>query len=138
MVRLQLNLGFLFSSPLPHRVPVDAAEGGSVESECGDDLISSPSIIPAAAKGNRDRRGQQFSILATATAALRRSLPMCSHGAGEGAPGTCMDIGWPSNVQHVSHVTFDRFDGFLGVPAEFHSDIPKQVPSARCIYVNSF
>lgn len=29
-----------------------------------------------------------------------------------------MEIGWPTDVRHVAHVTFDRFHGFRGVPEE--------------------
>ncbi|KAF6154243.1 hypothetical protein GIB67_036461 [Kingdonia uniflora] len=35
-----------------------------------------------------------------------------------------MDIGWPTNVQHITHVTFDRFEGFLGLPVEFEVKVP--------------
>ncbi|PHT62941.1 Rho GTPase-activating protein 2 [Capsicum annuum] len=41
-----------------------------------------------------------------------------------------MEIGWPTNVQHLTHVTFDRFHGFLGLPVEFQVEIPCRVPSA--------
>ncbi|KAL2236526.1 rho GTPase-activating protein 2 [Sesamum indicum] len=41
-----------------------------------------------------------------------------------------MEIGWPTNVQHVTHVTFDRFHGFLGLPVEFEVEIPCKAPSA--------
>ncbi|EEF41665.1 gtpase activating protein, putative [Ricinus communis] len=41
-----------------------------------------------------------------------------------------MEIGWPTNVQHITHVTFDRFNGFLGLPVEFEVEIPCRVPSA--------
>jgi hypothetical protein len=27
-----------------------------------------------------------------------------------------MEIGLPMDVQHVAHITFDRFHGFLGLP----------------------
>lgn len=30
-----------------------------------------------------------------------------------------MDIGWPTDVEHVAHVTFDRYNGFLGLPEEY-------------------
>ncbi|PKU86993.1 rho GTPase-activating protein 5 [Dendrobium catenatum] len=134
MVRFQLHLGYLFSFPLSHRASVVVAEsedtGSESGSECGADLIASPPTIPATDKGSIDRRGQQFSISEMATAALQRSLAMCSLGAGEEGAGACMDIGWPSDVRHVSHVTFDRFEGFLGLPVEFQPDVPSKVPSA--------
>ncbi|VFQ73059.1 unnamed protein product [Cuscuta campestris] len=41
-----------------------------------------------------------------------------------------IEISWPSNVRHVSHVTFDRFNGFLGLPVEFEPDVPRKPPSA--------
>ncbi|MCO5564503.1 hypothetical protein L7F22_018164 [Adiantum nelumboides] len=41
-----------------------------------------------------------------------------------------MDIGWPTDVQHITHVTFDRFNGFLGLPVEFELEVPRRVPSA--------
>lgn len=30
----------------------------------------------------------------------------------------------------MAHVTFDRFDGFLGLPSEFEPDVPRKAPSA--------
>ncbi|RLN07008.1 hypothetical protein C2845_PM11G30230 [Panicum miliaceum] len=41
-----------------------------------------------------------------------------------------MQIGGPTDVRHVSHVTFDRFVGFLGLPADLEPDVPRPVPSA--------
>ncbi|KAJ3683136.1 hypothetical protein LUZ60_013363 [Juncus effusus] len=42
-----------------------------------------------------------------------------------------MNISWPTDVRHVSHVTFDKFHGFLGLPAEFRPEIsPRRAPSA--------
>nr|DAD39784.1 TPA_asm: hypothetical protein HUJ06_014107 [Nelumbo nucifera] len=41
------------------------------------------------------------------------------------------DITWPTNVRHVSHLTFDRYNGILGLPVEFETDVPSRVPSAR-------
>ncbi|KAK6141304.1 hypothetical protein DH2020_024940 [Rehmannia glutinosa] len=41
-----------------------------------------------------------------------------------------MEIGWPTNVQHITHVTFDRFHGFLGLPVEFEVEVPCRAPSA--------
>ncbi|KAG6414749.1 hypothetical protein SASPL_122123 [Salvia splendens] len=47
-----------------------------------------------------------------------------------GGGGGVMEIGWPTDVQHVNHVTFDRFDGFLGLPVEFEPEVPRRAPSA--------
>lgn len=40
-------------------------------------------------------------------------------------------IGWPSEVKHIVHVTFDRFRGFLGLPKDFEQQVSKRAPSAR-------
>lgn len=67
-------------------------------------------------------------------AALRKSLVTCSVEAPEDvntADSSVVDISWPSEVRHVSHVTFDRFSGFLGLPTELQPHVPKRVPSAR-------
>ena len=42
-----------------------------------------------------------------------------------------MEIGSPTNVRHVAHVTFDRFNGFMGLPVEFEPEVPRRAPSAR-------
>ena len=42
-----------------------------------------------------------------------------------------MEMGWPTDVRHVTHVTLDRFHGFLGLPVEFEDEMPCRVPSAR-------
>ncbi|KAJ0554103.1 putative Rho GTPase activation protein [Helianthus annuus] len=39
-------------------------------------------------------------------------------------------IGVPTDVRHVAHVTFDRFNGFLGLPVEFEPEVPRRPPSA--------
>ncbi|KAF8395404.1 hypothetical protein HHK36_019350 [Tetracentron sinense] len=44
-----------------------------------------------------------------------------------------MEIGLPSNVRHVAHVSFDRFNGFLGLPVEFEPEVPRRAPSARSV-----
>ncbi|KAL0290439.1 UNVERIFIED_CONTAM: Rho GTPase-activating protein 3 [Sesamum angustifolium] len=59
---------------------------------------------------------------------LRRSLVTCSVEADDVASD--VDIGWPTDVRHVSHVTFDRFNGFLGLPLELQPDVPRKPPSA--------
>ncbi|KAI4977872.1 hypothetical protein ZWY2020_014426 [Hordeum vulgare] len=41
-----------------------------------------------------------------------------------------MDIGGPTDVLHVAHVTFDHLHGFLGLPVEFELQIPYPTPSA--------
>ncbi|XP_027349289.1 rho GTPase-activating protein 5-like [Abrus precatorius] len=83
----------------------------------------------------RDRERDQISILTLLIATFRKSLIGCSTSissrSGElSSPSSSMEIGWPSNVRHVAHVTFDRFHGFLGLPVEFEPEVPRRPPSA--------
>ncbi|XP_057535101.1 rho GTPase-activating protein 2 [Amaranthus tricolor] len=71
----------------------------------------------------------QLSLVALILAALRKSMVSCRVDSREQVIST-MDIGCPTNVQHVTHVTFDPFHGFLGLPLEFQVEIPRKVPSA--------
>uniref|UniRef100_A0A7N0VEL2 Rho GTPase activating protein n=1 Tax=Kalanchoe fedtschenkoi TaxID=63787 RepID=A0A7N0VEL2_KALFE len=68
--------------------------------------------------------GDQISVLTLLVAVFRKSLVACK------SDGGSMDIGWPTNVRHVAHVTFDRFNGFLGLPVEFEPEVPRRPPSA--------
>lgn len=102
--------------------------------------ISSPFISPGSRFGGGTREGQsgnstssshpsnnQYQLLDVLVAALRKSL-ICTV---ERDDVSSMDISWPTEVRHVSHVTFDRFNGFLGLPTELEPDVPRKVPSAR-------
>ncbi|KAL6871434.1 hypothetical protein ACP4OV_014263 [Aristida adscensionis] len=86
-----------------------------------------------AGEGKAQGQGQ---VLALVLAALRKSVVLPCQVAGEdadderAAAGWGMEIGWPTDVRHVAHVTFDRLHGFLGLPVEFELEIPGQVPSA--------
>lgn len=86
--------------------------------------------------GATEEEQNQLSLVALLVAALRKSMVACrvDHGDDQSS-GTAalhqMEIGWPTNVQHLTHVTFDRFHGFLGLPVEFEVEIPCRVPSAR-------
>ncbi|XP_072997532.1 rho GTPase-activating protein 2-like [Typha latifolia] len=84
------------------------------------------------AKGEEERQNQ-ISILALLIAAIRKSMVSCrmDQGVDEALPALRgMEIGWPTDVRHVAHVTFDRFNGFLGLPVEFELEVPCRVPSA--------
>ncbi|XP_075642643.1 rho GTPase-activating protein 2 [Castanea sativa] len=74
----------------------------------------------------------QLSLVTFLMTALRKSMVACRVDSGEDVMSTVhhMEIGWPTNVQHITHVTFDRFNGFLGLPVEFEVEIPGRVPSA--------
>lgn len=108
------------------------------EWENGSNPISTPFInagsrevgITQEEKGqNRNFANQshQFSVLAILVTALRKSLITCSV---ETEDISSLDISGPTEVQHLSHVTFDRFNGFLGLPAELQPEVPRRVPSA--------
>ncbi|KAJ1264774.1 hypothetical protein BS78_08G027200 [Paspalum vaginatum] len=76
---------------------------------------------------------ERWSFLALLFELLRKSLLGCRTvgDGGEGERGGCgMEIGLPTDVQHVAHVTFDRFHGFLGLPVEFEPEVPRRAPSA--------
>ena len=64
--------------------------------------------------------------------AFRKSLIGCNNSR-EREELSSMEIGWPTNVRHVAHVTFDRFNGFLGLPVEFEPEVPRRPPSARSV-----
>ncbi|KAK4848314.1 hypothetical protein QYF36_011595 [Acer negundo] len=102
--------------------------------------ISTPFISPGSRFGGGNRgevqsgnstsssnNNNQFQILDILAAALRKSLITCSV---ERDDVSSMDISWPTEVRHVSHVTFDRFNGFLGLPTELEPEVPRKVPSA--------
>ncbi|KAK7337380.1 hypothetical protein VNO77_17949 [Canavalia gladiata] len=91
--------------------------------------------------GGKGRRGgrdgeedqNQASPVAVLLSALRKSMVACSVDSPDDVISGAvhpMEIGWPTNVKHVSHVTFDRFNGFLGLPLELEVHIPAPVPSA--------
>ncbi|VFQ78814.1 unnamed protein product [Cuscuta campestris] len=76
---------------------------------------------------------QQLSLLDFLMETLRKSMVSCRVNREEDVISTihrAMEIGWPTDVQHITHVTFDRFQGFLGLPVEFEVEIPCRVPSA--------
>ncbi|KAH0449952.1 hypothetical protein IEQ34_020644 [Dendrobium chrysotoxum] len=70
---------------------------------------------------------EQLSVLAFILTVLRK---VRCRTEGEEDAGR-MEIGWPTEVRHVAHVTFDRFHGFLGLPVEFEPEVPRRAPSAR-------
>lgn len=75
----------------------------------------------------------QLSLVAFLLAAIRRSMVSCRVEQQEEVSSAVhrMEIGWPTNVKHITHVTFDRFNGFLGLPVEFEVEVPSRAPSAR-------
>ncbi|KAG5239343.1 hypothetical protein OIU76_015761 [Salix suchowensis] len=81
-------------------------------------------LVKQSEKNQRD----QLSLLALLLALFRKSLVACKSDRRELCAS--MEIGWPTNVRHVAHVTFDRFNGFLGLPVEFEPEVARRPPSA--------
>ncbi|OMO64213.1 PAK-box/P21-Rho-binding protein [Corchorus capsularis] len=98
-------------------------------------IATTPFISPTARYGGGQGRNSdsttkdnnQFPFLDILAALLRKSLVTCSVNTDD---VSSMDISWPTEVRHVSHVTFDRFNGFLGLPTELEPEVPRKVPSA--------
>ncbi|KAM7273824.1 hypothetical protein ACFE04_028488 [Oxalis oulophora] len=94
-------------------------------------------VVKRSSSGGQEQEQEQdqghLSLLALLVAILRKSVVVCktttdnSHRRDLCA---AMEIGLPSNVRHVTHVTFDRFNGFLGLPVEFQPHLPTRPPSA--------
>ena len=42
-----------------------------------------------------------------------------------------IEIEQPTDVPHVSYITYNRFGGFLGLPTDLEPDVPWRTPSAR-------
>ncbi|KAF9684686.1 hypothetical protein SADUNF_Sadunf04G0144400 [Salix dunnii] len=79
-------------------------------------------------KQRENNKRDQLSLLALLVELLRKSLVACKSDRREFCAS--MEIGCPTNVRHVAHVTFDRFNGFLGLPVEFEPEVPRRPPSA--------
>ncbi|KAK7396698.1 hypothetical protein VNO78_17856 [Psophocarpus tetragonolobus] len=95
-------------------------------SSCSGPLINAPTVEDGDLRiEEEERERDQLSILTLLIATFRKSLIGCST-----TTSSSMEIGWPSNVRHVAHVTFDRFHGFLGLPVEFEPEVPRRPPSA--------
>ncbi|KAL4354169.1 hypothetical protein GQ457_06G031170 [Hibiscus cannabinus] len=106
----------------------------------GDPIATTPFISPKSRFGSssssqgqsrdstsKDNNQFQFPFLDILAALLRKSLVTCSVDTDD---VSSMEISLPTEVRHVSHVTFDRFNGFLGLPTELQHDVPRRVPSA--------
>ncbi|CAL9110698.1 unnamed protein product [Musa textilis] len=77
-----------------------------------------------------EEQQRQLSVLALVLTVVRKSLLGCKTEGAVDEDSCSMDIGRPTDVQHVAHVTFDRFHGFLGLPVEFEPEVPRIAPSA--------
>ncbi|XP_076957464.1 rho GTPase-activating protein 5-like [Bidens hawaiensis] len=89
--------------------------------------IITPFISP-----DHQPQSNNYTVLAFVFAALRKSIVTCAVDDSDdnSSVTSSLDIGLPTDVLHISHVTFDRFDGFLGLPVELQPDVPRKPPSA--------
>ncbi|KAL8496354.1 hypothetical protein ACS0TY_020169 [Phlomoides rotata] len=122
------------SSPTSISTPThNATLFHQTDSYAGDE-VTSEEENRVREKTEKDRR-DQLSLLALLLTLFRKRFWLAgktdreSFSSATGGGGI-MEIGWPTDVQHVNHVTFDRFDGFLGLPVEFEPEVPRRAPSA--------
>ncbi|XP_059314877.1 rho GTPase-activating protein 5 [Lycium ferocissimum] len=104
---------------------------GSEIAVCGGD--SEEEIGEEEREKGRDKERDHLSLLALLVTLFRKSFWLAcknKEGGGDLCGGRGMEIGWPTNVRHVAHVTFDRFNGFLGLPVEFEPEVSTRAPSA--------
>lgn len=115
--------------------PVVVTMGGG---GCGGSVAKKAKRDPDEEEADDDEQSQ-LSLVDLLVTALRKSMASCRVERGDEVepprercrPRGMMEIGLPTDVRHVTHVTFDRFNGFLGLPVEFEVEIPCRVPSAR-------
>lgn len=94
--------------------------------------ITTPFISPC--QQGSSQSNQNFTIVSIVLAALRKSLLTCTvHDSDD--VSSSLEIGCPTDVRHVAHVTFDRFNGFIGLPLALQPEVPRKVPSASiCVF----
>ncbi|KAK4482228.1 hypothetical protein RD792_009374 [Penstemon davidsonii] len=102
---------------------------------CGGKSSKSGVVEVQDKQDEETQQQQQLSILDFIISALRKSMVSTCRVDREDHQEMIstvhhMEIGWPTNVQHITHVTFDRFHGFLGLPVEFEVEVPCRAPSA--------
>ncbi|XWS31648.1 hypothetical protein CRYUN_Cryun23aG0094400 [Craigia yunnanensis] len=100
---------------------------------CGGGAAGGKRGAKGGVKSCEEEQQNQISVVALLLAALRKSMVSCRVDRQDEVMSSTvhrMEIGWPTNVRHITHVTFDRFNGFLGLPVELEVEIPGRVPSA--------
>ncbi|KAK6944041.1 CRIB domain [Dillenia turbinata] len=92
-----------------------------------------PSVVVQDISVRQEREEEEttdLSLLDFFATVVRKSVWIGCTSKREDKYCSSMEIGVPTNVRHVAHVTFDRFNGFLGLPVEFEPDVPRRPPSA--------
>ncbi|KAK4775578.1 hypothetical protein SAY87_023539 [Trapa incisa] len=109
--------------------PVMVTKGGG----CGGRGSAKRAKTASAEEEDAATEGQ-LSMVEALLSTLRKSMASCRVERDEDVISSVhhrhMEIGWPTNVRHITHVTFDRFHGFLGLPDEFEVEVPSRSPSA--------
>ncbi|KAL1833081.1 hypothetical protein ACET3Z_002732 [Daucus carota] len=106
-----------------------------------DNPITTPFIGPNhhyenEQEGRSPNNNQLPQIFSSVASALRKSLLVTCSAVETtqddfSSSSSSMEIGCPTDARHVSHVTFDKFNGcFLGLPLELQPQLPGKVPSA--------
>ncbi|PRQ26241.1 putative Rho GTPase activation protein [Rosa chinensis] len=130
-----------YSNPLYSSHPTESFAGGFHNSSPESQPTQMTGLVMVTSGGSggckegkksSEEEQNQLSLVDFLLAAVRKSMVACRVERGEEVISAVnnMEIGWPTNVRHVTHVTFDRFNGFLGLPVEFEVDVPGRVPSA--------
>ncbi|XP_076913248.1 rho GTPase-activating protein 5-like [Bidens hawaiensis] len=126
--------------------PLDIGENdGLVQQQTNDHFASSSldnnhpcsNLRERRKRREREEAEEEVSLLAVVVTVVRKSLVGSCNSAkfqdfscDNNKTSSKMEIGVPTNVRHVAHVTFDRFNGFLGLPVEFEPEVPRRPPSA--------
>ncbi|GMI71060.1 hypothetical protein HRI_000775300 [Hibiscus trionum] len=113
----------------PSHFPSFSSSTSTPHSLTNSNVSTVENIIAQEEEEEEERKERdQLSLLTLLVDAFRKSLIGCSLSASKEL--CSMEIGLPTNVRHVAHVTFDRFHGFLGLPVEFEPEVPRRAPSA--------
>ncbi|CAL5069511.1 unnamed protein product [Urochloa decumbens] len=139
MAPFQMRFGLQISPARSDDEEEDDEEEFEYDEMESEGTASPPMTMLRDGRGGRGGGAAGGGLVGAFVGALRRSLVMCSTGAvgddededdnsEEEEEG--IEIGRPTDVRHVSHVTFDRFGGFLGLPADLEPDVPRRTPSA--------
>ncbi|KAK1420252.1 hypothetical protein QVD17_21695 [Tagetes erecta] len=130
--------GFFQSSFSGHNHFSGAGDGGDYYQDYSyfNNNTNNPLISSDCHHHHHQPQSANYTVLAFFLSAIRKSIVTCTVDESDDDDDddssviSSLDIGLPTDVQHVSHVTFDRFDGFLGLPVELQPEVPRKPPSA--------
>ncbi|KAE8703633.1 Rho GTPase-activating protein 3 [Hibiscus syriacus] len=121
-----------------HEEEIFAQENGCDGNPIATTPLISPKLRFGGSQGRKSnstcKGNNQFPLMDILAELLRKSLVTCRVDTDD---ISSMDISWPTEVRHVSHVTFDRFNGFLRLPTDLQPEVPTRVPSASVFGVSA-